>query len=109
MECSKRGIQASLRKEVLPEHSGDEVGKAKVQLELNLARDNEKGFSKDVGGKKKTRENVGPTAQAVREFSTSDREKAKVLNALFASVFTSRTGLRNPRSQRKGSVIYQWL
>lgn len=37
-----------------------EVSKAKVQLELNLAKDNERGFSKDVGSKRKTRKNVGP-------------------------------------------------
>jgi len=55
---------------------------------------NKKGFYKYISGKKKTRENVGPLLKEMRELVTQDSEKAKVLSAFFASVFTGMTGIQ---------------
>ncbi|KGL86842.1 hypothetical protein N301_02901, partial [Charadrius vociferus] len=69
----------------------EETRKAKAALELNLARDvkaNRKGFFKYIGDKRKTRENVGPLLNETGAVVTDDAEKAELLNAFFASVFT---------------------
>ena len=77
-------------------------------MELNLARDvkdNKKGFCKYIGDKRKTRENVGPLLNEAGDLVTQDMEKAEVLNAFFASVFTSKTGLQEslaPETRGKG-------
>uniref|UniRef100_A0A8B9PUS7 Immunoglobulin C1-set domain-containing protein n=1 Tax=Apteryx owenii TaxID=8824 RepID=A0A8B9PUS7_APTOW len=66
--------------------------KAKAHLELNVAsdvKDNKKGFFKYIGSKRKTRENVGPLLNGVGALVTKDAEKAELLNAFFASVFTA--------------------
>ncbi|PKU41029.1 rna-directed dna polymerase from mobile element jockey-like [Limosa lapponica baueri] len=71
----------------------DETRKAKTSLELNLTSDvkvNKKGFFKYIGGKKKTRENVGPLLNETGDMVTEDAEKAELLNAFFASVFTAK-------------------
>ncbi|PKU48938.1 forkhead box protein o3 [Limosa lapponica baueri] len=70
----------------------DEMRKAKDSLELNLARGvkvNKKGFFKYIGGKRKTRENVGLLLNETDVMVTEDAEKAELLNAFFASVFTA--------------------
>ncbi|KAJ7424018.1 rna-directed dna polymerase from mobile element jockey-like [Pitangus sulphuratus] len=84
----------------------DIVRKAKAYLELNLARDDEdnKGFYKYIGDKRKTRESVGPLLNGTGTLVTQDMEKAEVLNAAFASVFTSKTSLQEfqvPEIRRK--------
>ena len=71
----------------------DATRKAKVHLELNLARDvkdNKKGFFKHISSKRKTRDNVGPLLNEVGVLVTEDTEKAELLNAFFASVFTTK-------------------
>ena len=71
----------------------DVTRKAKVHLELNLARDvkdNKKGFFKYISRKRKTRENVGLLLNEVGALVTKDTEKAELLNAFFASVFTAK-------------------
>ncbi|KAK4828881.1 hypothetical protein QYF61_001439 [Mycteria americana] len=78
----------------------DEIRKAKAQMELNLARDikdNKKGFYRNIGDKRKARENVGPLPKEMGDLVTQDMVKAEVLNAFFASVFTSKTGLQEPQ------------
>ena len=70
------------------------VRKAEAHLELNLARDvkdNKKGFFKYISSNQKTRENVGPLLNKMGALVTEDTEKAKLLNAFLASVFTTKT------------------
>jgi len=58
----------------------DAMRKAKVHLELNLARDvkdNKKDFYKYISSKRKTRDKVGALV-------TEDTQKAELLNAFFA-------------------------
>ncbi|CAM5158164.1 unnamed protein product [Eretmochelys imbricata] len=69
-----------------------EIRKAKSHLELQLARDvtsKKKGFFRYVS-KKKVKESVGPLLNEGGNLVTEDVEKANVLNAFFASVFTNK-------------------
>lgn len=65
----------------------DEVRKAKVQLELNLARQtkNKKGFTGVSARKKKVKERVPVLINKTDKLVKMD-EKAEVLNNFFASV-----------------------
>ncbi|CAM5078437.1 unnamed protein product [Natator depressus] len=70
-----------------------EIREAKSHLELQLARDvksNKKGFFRYVSNKKKVKESVGPLLNEGGNLVTEDVEKANVLNAFFASVFTNK-------------------
>lgn len=72
----------------------DGVRKGEVHLVLNLVRDmkgNKKGFYAHSRSKKKTRENVDPLLNEVQLQVTRDMEKAKVVNALFPSIFSANT------------------
>ncbi|KFZ48948.1 hypothetical protein N338_11822, partial [Podiceps cristatus] len=69
----------------------DGVRRAKVQLELNLARDaknNKKGFYRYISRKRKVKESVPPLMSETGKLVTADEEKDEVLNNIFASVFT---------------------
>jgi len=73
----------------------DATKKAKAHLELKLARDvknNKKGFFKYISSKRKTRDNVGPLLNEAGVLVTEDAEKTELLNAFFASVFSSKAG-----------------
>jgi len=75
--------------------------KAKVHLELNLARnvkDNKKGFFKYITSKRKTRDNVGLLLNEVGVLVTEDAEKAELLNVFFVSVFSAKTGPRESQA-----------
>lgn len=68
----------------------DKIRKAKVQMELNIARDlknNKKGFYKYIGRKKQTKDNVPPLISKDRELAFSNIEKAEVLKEFSALVF----------------------
>ena len=65
----------------------DATRKAKVHLELNLARDvkdNKKGFFKHISSKWKTRTNVGQLLKEVGVLVMEDSEKAELLNVCFS-------------------------
>jgi len=91
--------------------SRDEGRKTKALMELNLARDlkdKRKGFHKYTGDKKKTRENVDPLLNALRDQVTQDMEKSEVLN-VFASVFTSEIAFQeSQREKSRASKINPW-
>jgi len=90
----------------------DATRKAKVHLELNLARDvndNKKGFFKYISSKWKSRENVGPLLNEVSALVTEDAEKAELVNATFASVFSLQcqgwpSGIPGPGGERPSLV-----
>ncbi|KFO76748.1 hypothetical protein N303_02927, partial [Cuculus canorus] len=70
----------------------DEVRKAKVHLEMNLAREvkiNKKGFYSYINEKRKIKENVPPLMVGNGNHVSTDEKKAEVLNNAFASVFTN--------------------
>lgn len=78
--------------------------KAQIQLEWNLVRDvkgNKKGCHKHLEGKGKSRKNVGLMLNEAEDLVTQDTEKAELLNAFSASIFTKTTGL--PESQARKS------
>jgi len=77
------------------------TGKAKVHLELNLARDvkdNKQDVFRYISSKRKTRKNVGPLLKEVGVLVAEDTEKAKLLNAFFASVFSAKAGPRKSQA-----------
>ena len=68
----------------------DRIRTAKVQMELNLARDvkdNKKGFYRYIGRRRQTKKSIPPLMKGNGELASSDIEKAEVLSECFASVF----------------------
>jgi len=79
--------------------------KAKVHLELNPARnikDDKKHFFKYTSSKWKTRENVGPLLNEMGALAMESTEKAELLNAAFAPVFTAKADPHAPQSLEVG-------
>jgi len=79
----------------------DATTKAKVHLQLNLARDvkdNKKSFFKYISSKGKTRDNGGLLLNKVDALVTEDAEKAELLNAFFASAFSAKAGPQESQS-----------
>ena len=62
--------------------------KAKAHSLARDVEDNKKGFFKYISSKRKTGDRVGPLLNKVGALVTQDAEKAELLNASFASVFT---------------------
>ena len=60
----------------------DRIKKAKVQIELNLARDvkDNKGFYRYRGRRRQAKESVPPLMKGSRKLASSDIEKAEVLS-----------------------------
>ncbi|KAK4830766.1 hypothetical protein QYF61_013255 [Mycteria americana] len=79
----------------------DGVRKAKVWLELNLARDaknNKKGFYRHINQKRKVKESVPPMMNKNGDLVSTDKEKAEVLNNFFHRITESqnRVGWKRP-------------
>ncbi|GAB0195017.1 mitochondrial enolase superfamily member 1 [Grus japonensis] len=88
----------------------DATRKAKAHLELNLARDvkdNKKGFFKYINSKRKTRENVGLLLNEVGALVMGDTEKAELLNAFSASVFTAKAGPQESQTLEVGQKVWR--
>ncbi|GAB0207209.1 mitochondrial enolase superfamily member 1 [Grus japonensis] len=82
----------------------------KAHLELNLARDvkdKKKGFFKYISSKRKTRENVGPLLNEVGALVMEDTEKAELLNAFFASVFTAKASPQETQTLEVGGKVWR--
>ncbi|KAK4828824.1 hypothetical protein QYF61_000881 [Mycteria americana] len=94
----------------------DGVRKAKVWLELNLARDaknNKKGFYRYVSQKRKVKESVPSLMSKTGKLLTTDEEKAEVLSNFFASVFSGNLSshtsrVDGPQDRDWGSTT-QWI
>ncbi|PKU45859.1 rna-directed dna polymerase from mobile element jockey-like [Limosa lapponica baueri] len=72
---------------------GGKIRRAKAQADLNLAttvKDNKKSVFQYINKKRKTRENVGPLMNEVGALVVEHTEKAELLNAFFALVFTAK-------------------
>ena len=66
------------------------VRKAKIQLELNLARDakkNKKGFYRCLNQKRKVQEGVPTLVSDTGRLKRTEKEKAEVLKSFFPLVF----------------------
>ncbi|PKU47396.1 hypothetical protein llap_2298 [Limosa lapponica baueri] len=92
----------------------DGVRKAKVQLELNLARDtknNEKGFYRYVSEKRKVKESIPPLMNTTGKLVKMDKEKSEVLN-IFLHQFTLAISLPTPlekTNSKAGTVRARFL
>jgi len=83
----------------------EETRKAKPYLELNLARnvkDNKKAFFKYISSKRKARDNVGPLLNEAGVLVTEDADKAELLNAFYASLFTTKASLEESQALEAG-------
>jgi len=85
------------------------VRKAKVQMELNLARDaknNKKSFHRYFSQKKKVKESVPHLISNTGKLLATDEKAAEVLNNIFASVFSG--SLTSHTSQVDGLQDGDW-
>ena len=88
----------------------DATRKAKAHLELKLARDvknNKKGFFNYISSKRKARDNVGPMLNEAGVLVTEDADKAQLLNAFFASVFSAKAGSQESQAPEEREEAYR--
>jgi len=79
---------------MLSKHAGMRQGRLRSTWNKSArdVRNNKKGFFKYIISKWKTRDNVGPLLNEVGVLVMEDAEKADLLNAAFASVFSAKAG-----------------
>ena len=87
----------------------DATRKAKAHLELKLARDvrNQKAFFNYISSKRKARGNVGPLLNEEGVLVTEDAEKAELLNAFLASVFSAKAGPQESQALESREEAYR--
>ncbi|PKU40633.1 rna-directed dna polymerase from mobile element jockey-like [Limosa lapponica baueri] len=80
-----------------------------VQAEFWLLRVrhvNKKEFFNYIGGKRKTKENVGPLLNEMGAMVLEDAGKAELLNAFFASVFTAQATPQEPWNLKESEEVW---
>jgi len=83
---------------------------AKAHLELKLARDvrnNKKSFLNYISSKRKARDNVGRLLNEVGVLVIEDAEKAELLNACFATVFSTKAGPQESQAPEVREEAYR--
>jgi len=88
----------------------DATRKAKAHLELKLARDvknNKKSFFNYISSKRKARDNVGSQLNEAGVLVTEDAEKAEMLNAFFAAVFSAKAGPQESQAPEVREEAYK--
>lgn len=77
--------------------------KMKACLQLNLAKDgkdNKQAFFQHISNKRNTRENTGLLLNVTGTLETEAAEKADILNAYFALIFTDMARSQESLTQR---------
>jgi len=88
----------------------DSMRKTKAHQELMMARDvkkNKKGFFSYINSKRKARDNVGPLLNEAGVLVMDDAEKAELLNAFFASVFSAKAGPKESQAPEVREEAYK--
>ena len=94
---------------MLSKHAGMRQGRLRSTWNKSArdVRNNKKGFFKYIISKWKTRDNVGPLLNEVGVLVMEDAEKADLLNAAFASVFSAKAGPQESQAPEVREEAYR--